>query len=444
VKRSPTSSMDSGGIPEPRASRSLAGPIGIVALLIGFLGFLTWGMLAPLDEGVAAPSAVTVDTKRKAVQHLNGGIVREVLIREGQVVQEGQVLMRLDAAAAAAHFESARQRYFGLRATEGRLIAEQAGLARIAWHPDLHEGARDPLIRQQMDLQQQLMQTRRAALHADLATLRESVRGQEGLVRSYQGMLETRRQQQGLIEEELRNLRGLVQEGYAPRNRQLELERTMADSLASQTELQGNLVRAQQMIQELRERANARQHEYRKEIETLRADVTREVQSEAARFVALREELGRTEIRSPATGQVLGLGMQTPGGVISAGERLMDIVPSDAPLMLEARVAPHVIDRVHAGLPVDIRFNAFSHTPTLVVDGTVASVSADLITEPQTRVTYYLARVSVTPEGHRKLGTRQMQPGMPAEVIIKTGERTLFTYFAGPLVKRVAASMKEE
>ena len=147
---------------------------------------------------------------------------------------------------------------------------------------------------------------------------------------------------------------------------------------------------------------------------------------------------------APATGQVVGLVIQTSGGVIQAGQKLMDIVPNDEPLLLEARVQPHFIDRVQNGLPVDIRFTAFAHSPTLVVDGRVMSVSGDLLTDPQTNISYYLARVAVTPEGLKRLGKRIMQPGMPAEVIFKTGERTLFTYLMGPLTKRVAASMKEE
>lgn len=433
--------------PDPQeagAGAAKAGRIGTAAIAFAVVGFAAWASLAPLDEGVAASGAVTVDTKRKSVQHLTGGIVREVLVREGQQVREGDPLVRLDAASAAAQFESSRQRYFGLLAMEGRLVAEQSRQPAIAWHPALQAGARDPLIRQQMDLQEQLMHTRRAALEADLAALRESMRGQETLVRSYRGMLESRRVQHGLLVEELAQLRGLVAEGYAPRNRQRELERGVAGSLSAQIELQGSLVRAQQAIEELRQRLNARRQEYQQEVETQRAEVTREVQAEAARFFALGNDLARTEIRSPATGQVVGLSMQTPGGVVGPGEKLMDIVPSDAPLLLEAKLPPQVIDRVRSGLPVDIRFSAFAHTPTLVVDGTVASVSADLVFEPQSQVGYYLARVAVTPEGQLKLGERQMQPGMPAEVVIRTGERTLLTYWAGPLVKRMAASMKEE
>lgn len=427
----------------PRAGR--AGRIGLMALAVGFGGFLLWAVLAPLDEGVAAPGSVSVDTKRKAVQHLSGGIIKEVLVREGQQVKEGDVLARLDSGVATANFEASRQRYFSMRAMEGRLIAEQSGLGKITWHPDLVEGGKaDPQIAQQMRLQEQLLATRRSALDADLAAIQESIRGQEGLVQSYRGMLENRKLQFQLLSEELKNIRPLVADGYAPRTRQMELERAVAESLASQTDLQGNTVRATQAMAELRQRALARKAEYRKEVETQRADVTREVQAEAAKYAALKNDLERVEIRSPATGQVVGLAMQTSGGVIGSGQKLMDVVPSDGLLLLEARVPPHVIDRVRTQMPVDIRFSSFSHSPTLVVDGKVESVSADLIVEPQANIAYYLARVAVTPEGLKKLGKRQMQPGMPAEVIIRTGERSLLTYLVGPLVKRVAASMKEE
>jgi protease secretion system membrane fusion protein len=305
-------------------------------------------------------------------------------------------------------------------------------------------GSTDPLIRAQMSTQEQLMSARRSGLAADLQSLNESIQGQMGLIQSYEGMLESRKSQLELLNEELKNTRGLVAEGYAPRNRQLELERMAAESRSSQAELLGNIIRARRAIGEMRQRGISRQQEYRKDIESQTADVSREVLGEAEKFRALQNDLARIEIKAPAAGQVVGLGVQTAGGVIQAGQKLMDIVPNDEPLLLEAKVAPHFIDRVHNGLPVDIRFSAFSHSPSLVVDGKVQSVSGDLITEPQTNVSYYLARVSVTPEGLKKLGKRTMQPGMPAEVIFKTGERTLLTYLMGPLTKRIAASMKEE
>lgn len=451
LMKSPNTLPEAGPDPAPavddpslHTDTGRAGRIGLWALALGFGGFLLWAALAPLDEGVAAPGMVAIDTKRKAVQHLTGGIVKEVLVREGERVKEGQVLIKLDAAVARANFETTRQRYLSLRAMQARLLSEQSRGSVIQWHPDLVAGSADPLIRAQMTTQEQLMAARRGALAADLQSFNESIQGQEGLIQAYQGMLESRKSQSALLNEELKNTRGLVTEGYAPRNRQFELERAVGDSNTAQAELQGNTIRSRRAIGEIRQRAISRQQEYRKEIETQMAEVSREVLGEAEKYRSLENDLGRIDIKAPATGQVVGLAVQTSGGVIQPGQKLMDIVPNDAPLLLEARVQPQFIDRVHTGLPVDIRFSAFSHTPSLVVDGKVLSVSGDLIIDPQSNVSYYLARVSVTPEGLKKLGQRSMQPGMPAEVIFKTGERTLLTYLMGPLTKRVAASMKEE
>jgi protease secretion system membrane fusion protein len=219
-----------------------------------------------------------------------------------------------------------------------------------------------------------------------------------------------------------------------------------ADTSANIAELIGNITRARRSILELRQRAVSRQQEYRKEVETQLGDVTRDVQSDAEKIVAVREDLARVDIKAPVAGQVVGLTVQSTGGVIQPGQKIMDVVPGGVPLLLEARVPPNLIDKVYAGLPVDIRFTAFAHSPQLVIDGQVTSVSGDLLTEqtPSGAVTYYLARVTVTPEGMKKLGKHVMQPGMPAEMVIRTGERTLLTYLLHPLTKRLAASMKEE
>ncbi len=420
------------------------GRIGLWVLAAGFGGFLVWAALAPLDEGVPAAGTVAIDTKRKAVQHLSGGLVQEVLVGEGDEVQEGQLLIRLDSAVARSNHESVRQRYLGLRAMQGRLLAEQSGQAAVTFHPDLVAASTDPLIRQQMQNQEQLFMTRRSLLRSDLQSIEESIQGQEGLLQAYKGMLENRTSQLRLINEELGHLRGLVKEGYAPRNRQLEMERMVADSSTAIADLQGNTVRARRTIGELRQRALSRQQEYRKEVESQLADVSREVLSDNEKLRAVTDDLARTEIKAPAGGQVVGLAVQTVGGVVQPGQKLMDIVPKGAPLLLEAHVAPHLIDRVHADLPVDVRFSSFAHSPQLVVGGKVVSISADLLTEPQTNISYYLARVQVTPEGLERLGKRQLQPGMPVEVIFKTGERSMLTYLLHPLTKRLAASMTEE
>jgi len=435
---------DTGATDEPPADTGRIARWGLLGLTLGFGGFLAWAAWAPLDEGVPATAQVTVDTKRKAVQHLAGGIVRQVLVREGDVVRQDQPLMLLDEAVARATHEQVRQRYLGLRAVQARLQAEQAGAPGIAFHPDLVGAASDPLIRSQMQLQSQLLATRRAALQADLDGIDESVRAQQSSLQAYESMLGHRRDQLALLEDELRHARSLVADGYMPRNRQLELERSVAEVRATIAELIGNTGRAARTIGELRQRALARRQESRKEVETQLADVSRDVLAENEKLIAVRNDLARTEIRSPAAGQVVGLAVQTVGGVVQAGQKLMDIVPEDEPLLLEARIPPHLADRIRAGTPTDIRFGAFAHTPQLVVDGEVVSVSADLLTDPQTGASWYLARVRVTAAGIQTLGARRMQPGMPAEVIVRTGERSMLAYLVHPLTKRLAAAMKEE
>jgi len=438
------SSPPSRPVLEPPSDTGRAARIGLWVLGLGLGGFLLWAVLAPLDEGVPSQGVVAIDTKRKVVQHLTGGIVKQVFVREGDLVQDGQTLIALDDAVAKANYEAVRQRYLGLRAVQSRLLAEQSGASAITLHPDLQAALSDPLIRQQVDTQQQLIQSRRAALRADLQGIEESIQGQNALLQSYAGMLTSRQSQRDLLADELSHTRELVKEGYVPRNRQLELERMAAEASLAVTELQGNTARAQRAIAEMRQKALARQQEYRKEVESLLTDVTREVQSDVEKYTALKADLARTEIRAPAAGQVVGLAVQTVGGVVQAGQQLMSIVPPDEPLVLEARIAPHLIDKVRRGLEADVRFSAFAHAPQLVVQGELASVSGDLLTDAQTGVSYYLARVKVTPQGMKTLGARQLQPGMPAEVVIKTGERTMLTYLLGPLIKRVSASLKEE
>ena len=430
-----------------RASSDTAGigRKGLWVLGLGLGGFLLWAGLAPLDEGVPTAGVVSIDTKRKQVQHLSGGIVKEVLVREGDVVKQGQVLMRLDEAVTKANFESVRQRYLGLNAMQSRLQAEQMGADKVVFSPEVLAAAADPFIAQQVNNQRQLFDSRRQALRADLQTLQESMQGMRAQREAAQAVEVQRQRQLAILREELTHIRDLVKEGYAPRNRQLEIERQVADVQAALADLNGSMLRASSAMAEMTQRSLARQSEYRKEVETQLADVSREVQADAEKFNAIQADLNRVDIRAPADGQVVSLAVQTVGAVVQPGQKLMDIVPERQALVLEAQIAPHLIDKVHAGLPTDIRFNTFAHSPQLVVEGEVMSVSGDLLTDPANpQVSYFLARLQVTPEGMKTLGNRQMQAGMPAEVVIKTGSRSMLTYMLNPLTKRLAGAMKEE
>ncbi len=421
--------------------------IGIAILVLGVGGFFLWAALAPLDEGVPVPGVVTVDMKRKAVQHLSGGIVKKMHVQESQLVKSGDVLIELDDSQVRANFESLRQTYVALRASESRLESEQRGADRIAFHPDLSAGDNAPHAAQFIAAQRQLFESRRAALRGDVAILNESAAAQEESLKGLTAQLGNRRAQLQLIEEQLSGTRDLVKEGYLPRNTQLEQERSAAELNATISDIQGNIQRTGRAITELRLRAAQRRQEFLRDAETQLADVKRDIASTYEKLVAAREDLRRVLIRSPVDGQVVGLTVFTDGGVIGAGQRLMDIVPIGEPLVLEAKVPPHLIDRIHAGLPADLNFHGFVNQPRLVVEGSVVSLSADLLTDPaasgQAASSYYLARVVVTPQGMKELEGHLLQPGMPVDVIIKTGERSLLTYLVRPLLQRLAVALKE-
>ena len=420
--------------------------LGFWVLVVGFGAFLAWAAFAPLDEGVAAPATVSIETHRRVIQHMTGGVVHKVLVKEGQSVKAGDVLVELEDAAARANFETVRQNYMALRAAESRLLAEQVDQPSIVFHADLLAGSADPFVQQHMATQTLLFTARRAALEAELNGVRAQVAGFEAQIAGFASMVDSRKAQADLQAEQVENVRELSAEGYAPRNQLLQMEGSLAELRAVISDLQSNRLRAAQSIAELNMRITQRRNEYHKEAGTQLAEVRRDVQAGQDKLKAMSDELARVQVRSPVDGQVVGLGVAALGGVVTPGQRMMDIVPQREALLLDARIPPQVIDRVRVGDATDVRFSAFANSPQLVLNARLVSVSGDVITETQgpATVSYYLGRAEVTAEGIHKLGTRVMQPGMPAEVVIKTGERSLLTYLLHPLTKRVAAAMKEE
>lgn len=421
---------------------------GALILLAGVIGFVVWAAYAPLDEGVPTEGQVSVESNHRVVQHFSGGIVSSLLVHEGQQVKAGDLLFKLDEQASKARYEEVRQRYAGLRAQEDRLRAEQLHRAVIEFHPDLLKLQDDPLIQQQMRNQSQLLAARTSALAADIAGKKESIAGYQAMIQGYQGMLASHESQLVLLEEQLQGLRALTAEGYAPRNQQNDLEQRVAALHGERANTQANIIRTQRAILELQQQINQRNQLERKEVDAEMAQVKLQVEADAQKLLALRDELGRTEIRSPASGQVVGLQVHTLGAVIQPGQKLMDIVPSGESLIIDAQIPPHLIDKIHAGQAADVRFSTFSNSPQLLAEGRLKSVSSDLLTKPAATLegsqSYYLARIVLTEKGMQALQGRQLQPGMPVQVVVKTGERTLWDYWMHPLSKRLAASMKEE
>ncbi len=420
--------------------------IGLWVLGLGLGGFMVFAALVPLDEGLPTQGVISTDTKRKVIQHLQGGIVKEVLVREGQTVSQNQPLIKLADEMVRANYESIRQQYFNFKIIEARLLAEQAGSTVISFDPDLTQMAKqDKQLGHQFKLQTQLLQARRSSLDSSLGALRESSLGQRSIVETSAQIDINRSSQLASLERDLVGIRGLVEEGYAPVSKKHELERGVSEVKSSIAENKANQIRAKQTILEIEQRQMSLRADFMREVEQSLAQIRPDIQSQTEKFKAAIQELERTEIKSPVAGQVVGLSVQTIGSVVQAGQRIMEIVPSKEQLVIETKIAPHLIDRVRVGDAVDVRFSSFSDSPQLVIPGVLHTLSSDALTDNnQNAMPYYLARVHVTEEGLKSLGSRKMQPGMPVEIVIKTGSRTLLKYLVSPLTKRIAASMKEQ
>ncbi len=416
---------------------------GWALVILGFGGFMAWAATAPLDAGVPSPGTVVVSGNRKAVQPLVGGKIAEVAVRDGDTVTAGQVLVRLDGTQARSQYDVARGQWYSAAAVEARLAAERSGQRRIVYPPELEEAAGDPRAAGAMALQNELFLTRRRALESDLDVLRENIRGLEVLMEGIEQASQARREQARLLREEIERQRDLVADGFLARNRFSEQERQLAALNGAIAEDAGNLGRTRQQVAELRARMVAREQEYRREVESQLTEVQRDAAALASRLHALEFELVNTEIKSPADGIVVGLVVHTVGGVVTAGAPMMEVVPADEPLTIDAQIAPHLIDKVHAGLEVDILFPAFNQATTPHIPGRVRQVSADVLVEPKEGHTFYKAVVEVTPEGMKMLRQHQIRAGMPAEVFVRTGERTLLNYLLKPLADRLNRALTE-
>ncbi|GIX29992.1 MAG: HlyD family type I secretion periplasmic adaptor subunit [Porticoccaceae bacterium] len=446
-------------LPEEQEKQSLSSPgdgpvletsdrkprlIGLAVLAVAFGVFGLWAAFAPLESAAIAPGVVTVKGNRKTVQHLEGGIVREILVAEGDEVVEGQPLILLDKTQFAAELGVLTGQYYVALAKESRLIAERDGLPEIQFHPDL--AVDDPRAQEAManergifnarkaarEGEQEVLQSRIAQLESQIAGLEELIRTQEGLVASY--------------EAEAADLKALLQEGFVEKTRIVELERAAARTRAEIAERRTQIAQAKMQIGETRLQMLQLDKQFRTEVVDELARVQAEVFDLRERLTAIRDRVERTVIRAPATGRVLGLRVHTVGAVIQGGTPLMEIVPEGEELVIEARVKPTDIDSVAAGQPARVRFSAFNRRSTPTVEGVVTKVGADRLVDEKTGTPYYPATIEVSEEGlhTEELAGLTIVPGMPADVLIVTGERTLLQYLLQPARDALALSLKEQ
>lgn len=414
--------------------------VAIVGVTFGLFG--TWAALAPLDGAAYAPGVVTVQTYRKTVQHLEGGIVKEVLVHDGDIVKRGDPLIILDDAQLRFEYEMTRSQLVAAKAMEARLIAERDTLSAIGFGDVV-----DPTSSRGMEARQsetQVFNARQGSRLGQMAVLRERIGQLQQQVKGLESMIDAKMHLEKSYSAEIDELTDLLKQGFVDKQRLLEQERKLGMLRSEVADHRSTINRTRLQINETQLQILQIDKDFNADVVKQLAEVQTKIYDLQEKTSALEDRLSRIVIRAPDAGMVIGMTVHTIGGVVRPATPLLDIVPSISELIIEAQVTTLDIDRIAIGKRADIRFSAFNSATTPVIEGEVTGVSADRLTNEKTGAAYYLARVRVTENGVRTLGERKLLPGMPADVLIITGQRTLLQYLMQPARNALSQSMIEE
>ena len=418
--------------------------IGAVAILIAFGGFGTWAAVAPLASAVIAPGFVKVDSNRKKVQHLEGGTVKDLQVRDGDRVEQGQVLVRLDETRAKASMAILQSRYDNARAIKARLLAERDEADAIAWPEDLRQRRDVPETDAMLSGQERLFLARRRSLTGETEILHKRVAQLGDDIEGIKAQQIAKERQVTLIREEAQSVKSLLDKGHTDRPRYLALQREEARLEGERGEHISAIARANNEMGETQLRVLQLERDFQERVETDLRAVAEELVDLQERLIAAEHTLNHIEIRAPVTGTVVGLSVHTLGGVIAPGGTVLEIVPLDDQLIVEAQVQPNDIDDLAIGQSADVNFTGFKQRSAPVLVGEVVYRSADRLMNERTGEPFYLVHVAVPDEQLDRLGDRRLQPGMPADVMIKTGERTALQYLFQPLLENLDHAWREE
>jgi HlyD family secretion protein/epimerase transport system membrane fusion protein len=427
-------------------SRSLRGPMLVGVTLIGLFGggLGTWAVLAPLASAAIAPGVVSPQGSRRTVQHLEGGIIESILIEEGSVVQAGDPLLVLADTQVRSDRDILVNRRIALAAEQARLVAERNDADAVQFPDWLLQRTRDPIVVEAMVRQTDQFNVRAAALSGRRSILEQRTAQLATQIAGSKRQIASQQRQLELIGAEIDDVETLLAQGLAQRPRLLALQRSQAQIEGVRAELEAEVARAQQAIGETELEILALTADRREEVTLQLNRVQEELSSLEEKLRASEDVLTRTEILAPVSGTVVELRFHTVGGVIGAGQPILDIVPRDEELVVEARVSPLDIDTVHEGLRAQVVLSAFKQRNLPRIEGQVRTLSADRLIDQATGQAYFLARVAVDRDTLQSIGQGlELTPGMPAEVFIMTGERTAFDYFIGPLLESLSRSFRE-
>lgn len=408
---------------------------GWLIVLVGFVGFVFWAALAPLDNGVALPGTVVVSGERQSVEAITSGMIEKIYVKDGTLVQKDQILLSLDPTVSKNNYENLRIQQQSLQIKMSRLQAEQTGQMQITLADEL-KGLPDVELQTAFAAQQQLFNSRRMTLHSELQSISTNIDGQQALVLGLQAAFEQKKAQLSSFQIQLASLRELALQGYVAKNRLLEQERAFSQLQSEMARDLGVIGQTRRQISELQYQYQQRQQAFLQSVNDDFATTQLQFQDISKQLHTAEFNLAHHQVRAPSEGIVMGLNVHNAGATLTGGQKIMDIFPAHQPLLIEGHLPVNQIDQVRTGLEVELLFSAFNQSTTPKLKGQVHLVSADRLVNENTGEPYYKVQVQVKSDQLHKLENQQIIAGMPVEIFVKTGERTLLNYLFKPLLDR--------
>lgn len=414
-------------------------------VIVAFAIFVVWAITAPLDQGVVLPGTVVVQGSRKAVQHPTGGVVLEILVREGDEVLEGDVVLKINPLNVDANLLQAENEFINALATYSRLLTERLDEKYIKWDAELLGMDKKIQVKEAMLLQTALFSSRRSEYTGQRDILLRQAQGLREQLLDKQKVLKLRESQIGAITEDAESMRKLSLDGFVPRTNANNAERSSVEALIGLTTLQAEISTIKTSLASIDLELSKIKSAFNRQVDTELNDAQKAKEGLRAKVLSLRFDQSLSNVRAPTSGVVVALKAHTVGGVITGGQVLMEIVPKEQKLIVEAAVPPQMIDKLSVGMNTDLRFTAFNAFTTPVIPGVVKLVGADRLPPlpPLFPHEYFLAQIETTLDGQQLLRDKSIVAGMPVEAVVKSGERTFMSYLIKPLTDRFAAAFKD-
>ena len=419
---------------------------GILFLIIAFGGFAFWAAFAPLGSAIVSQGEVMVDSYRKSIQHYEGGIVENILVRNGDLVKEGEPLLQLETTQFRSERDGLIKRILSTQAELERLQSEQAFNTQFSFSQRLLDSAKDDSdIQDVLDQQAQLHKARMSAYMQEQQALGSRVEQIQQQIAGMERQVEILDQQIASLQDEQEAFDTLFKEGLGDGQRARELNRQVLQNKNDRARLESEMARLKIQVTEANLQQATRRQDFLKEVGEQLKQMQAQYFELQERFRVAEDRMNRSTVRAPERGIVVGLQVHTLGSVISSGQTILDLVPEKDQFVVEARIMTMDINDIYLGQLADIRFSAFNQRTTKVIEGEVVNISADRLMDESTGMPYYLVRLGVTDQGVSDMDeSMKLKPGMPAEVMIKRGERTLFSYLLKPISDSFARSLKEK